>query len=133
MHSISPVRWYLCFLQGVLMIRFSQLEAMFKNMKKTPELDIDAPLLWGFFFTDPSSGKLQKLSKHLQNEGFRFVDLYVPDLDDSEDEYYFLHVERIEHHTPITLHKRNQEFYALAHQFGIRAYDGMDVGQVPAA
>lgn len=113
------------------MIELSHLEAMFKNMKKTPELDIGSPLLWGFFFTDPSAKKLQKLSKHLQNEGFRFVDLYVPDLDDDEDEYYFLHVELVEHHTVSSLNKRNQEFYALADKFRINTYDGMDVGVVP--
>jgi hypothetical protein len=114
------------------MIKFSLIEAMFKNMQKTPDLDIDAPLLWGFFFTDPSAKKLQKLAKHLKKDGFRFVDLYVPELDDDEDEYYFLHVERIEHHTVGTLHKRNQEFYALADKFCIRTYDGMDVGQIPS-
>ena len=40
-------------------------------------------------------------------------------------------VERVEKHTPASLHARNQQFYALADKFAVDVYDGMDVG--PAA
>ena len=42
--------------------------------------------------------------------------------------YFFLHVEKEEIHTPLTLHHRNTLFYALAERFEIESYDGMDVG-----
>ncbi|MCP5259880.1 MAG: ribonuclease E inhibitor RraB [Burkholderiaceae bacterium] len=41
---------------------------------------------------------------------------------------FFLHVEKIEHHTPESLNHRNREFYELANQFQLESYDGMDIG-----
>ena len=43
---------------------------------------------------------------------------------------YWLHVEKIETHTPMSLDGRNDELYKLAHEFGIDTYDGMDIGPV---
>jgi hypothetical protein len=58
--------------------------------------------------------------------GYREVALYRTD----DRSTYFLHVERVERHTPVSLHARNQELDALAKRHGIDAYDGMDVGPV---
>jgi hypothetical protein len=41
---------------------------------------------------------------------------------------YRLHVEKVETHTPASLHARNTELYSLASLLGIASYDGMDVG-----
>ncbi|MGN7830804.1 ribonuclease E inhibitor RraB [Pseudoxanthomonas sp. 22568] len=108
------------------------LEAMFCDIREKTDWNIDGPMLWGYFFTDSSPVKLGNLRKVLEREGYSFVDLFVPELDEGQDEYYFLHMERIESHSVLSLHERNQHFYALAADHGIGTYDGMDVGPTPA-
>lgn len=115
------------------MIEYADLVKMFDNIRHDTAWNIDGPMLWGYFFTDQSPDKLRELSAHLQSTGYRFVDLFIPELDDGEDEYYFLHVERVESHTVESLHERNQELESLAQQMGVRSYDGMDVGPATSA
>ncbi|MGN6224584.1 ribonuclease E inhibitor RraB [Pseudoxanthomonas sp.] len=108
------------------------LEAMFSDIREKTDWDIDGPMLWGYFFTDSSPEQLMVLKGTLEQQGYSFVDLFVPELDEGQDKYYFLHVERVESHTVLSLHERNQHFYALASDHGIGTYDGMDVGPAPA-
>ncbi|MFC5049044.1 ribonuclease E inhibitor RraB [Rubritalea spongiae] len=65
----------------------------------------------------------------LESQGYTFVDIYQADRD-SEDEnpLWYLHVEKIETHSPSSLDARNDELYKLAHKHNISSYDGMDVG-----
>jgi Regulator of ribonuclease activity B len=108
-------------------IPLSQLEAMFSDMRAKTNWNIDGPLLWGYFFFDPSESKLQQISQELVGAGYKLVGL-------SQVEgrpLYRLHLEKVELHTPNTLNSRNIEFYALAEKYGIRSYDGMDVGPAP--
>ncbi len=112
------------------MIEIEALEQMFENMRADSSWNIDGPLLWGYFFTDDSEEKLLALVPVLEAQGYRFVDLYVPDLDDNEEEYFFLHVEKEEVHSVNSLHERNQHLYALAEHHNIDCYDGMDVGPI---
>jgi hypothetical protein len=108
------------------MITPQALEEMFGNMRAKTKWNIDGDLLWGYFFFDRRQEKLRLLGQELQKSGYRLVNLYPSD----DRSTYVLHVEKIEHHTPQTLHARNQEFYRLAEQNGIDSYDGMDVGPV---
>jgi hypothetical protein len=108
-------------------ILLSQLEAMFSDMRAKTKWNIDGPLLWGYFFFDPNESKLQQISQELVGAGYKLVGL-------SQVEgrpLYRLHLEKVELHTPNTLNSRNIEFYALAEKYGIRSYDGMDVGPAP--
>ena len=107
-------------------IPLKMLKQMFKNMRDKSGWDTDAELLWGYFFTDPNPEKLNPIAEHLKNAGYRIVKIYRTD-DRSTN---FLHVERIEHHTPASLHRRNGELQSLAESFSIESYDGMDVGPV---
>jgi hypothetical protein len=91
--------------------------------------DTEHDLLWGYFFTDPEPGKLRPLAAKLQEDGYRFVDLYRTD----DKSTYFLHVERVETHSPLSLDRRNQELNAVAEKYGVESYDGMDVGPVSGA
>jgi hypothetical protein len=59
-------------------------------------------------------------------DGYRLVNIYETD----DGRTSFLHVERIEQHTVRSLDLRNQTFYALAEQFELESFDGMDVGAV---
>lgn len=112
------------------MIEVQALEDMFSNIKSTTTWDLNGPMLWGYFFTDTSEEKLQSFVSILQKQGYRFVDLYVPELDEGMEEYFFLHVEKEEIHSVSSLHQRNQELESLAYLHQIGSYDGMDVGPV---
>jgi len=112
------------------MITLEQLEEMFAGIAQGPGWDMDGLMLWGYFFTDESREKLAGLVPGLEQQGFRFVDLFEPELDEGEEPYWFLHVEKEEAHSPQSLHARNAEFYALAEEHDLLSYDGMDVGPI---
>ena len=107
-------------------IPLEQLEDMFANMRAKTKWDLDGDMLWGYFFTDPDPKKLEPVAKHLSESGYRVVSIYPAD----DKSIHWLHVERVEHHTPKTLFARNQELEAVATKFRIATYDGMDVGPV---
>ena len=108
-------------------ITLEQLEKMFANMRSKSNWNVDGELLWGYFFTDPDPKKLELLVEALTRSGYRFGSIYETD----DKHTHFLHVEKVEKHTPQTLHERNTELYRLAEEYGLE-YDGMDVGPVSA-
>jgi len=107
-------------------ITLDKLEEMFASMRRDAPWDVEGDLLWGYFFTDPDPKKLEPVASRLAQDGYRIVSLYPTD----DGATHFLHVERVETHSPKSLDKRNQDFYALAAEFDIESYDGMDVGPV---
>ena len=112
------------------MIELATLQQMFQNIRTDTLWDMDGPMLWGYFFTDTSPEKLKVAAIELEKLGYRYVDLFVPELDEGEDEFFFLHMEKAEAHSPESLNQRNMELYAFAEQHGLGSYDGMDVGPV---
>ena len=121
-------RWPIAFGQASSRISLAQMEEMFRNLRARTPWDVDGPLLWGYYFFDPSPAKLALLGSELQPAGYRLVGIEAV----AGKPAHRLHVERVEKHTPASLHARNQQFYALADKFGVDAYDGMDVGPAPA-
>lgn len=108
------------------------LVKMFDGMAANTNWDLSGPLLWGYFFTDSSKEKLERVAPLLESQGYRLVDIYQADSDESDEpDLWWLHVEQIEHHTADTLDERNQILYQFADKHGLGSYDGMDVG--PAA
>ncbi|WP_137937891.1 ribonuclease E inhibitor RraB [Chitinivorax sp. B] len=112
------------------MIELRQLEAMFDNVRANTDWNMDGLMMWGYFFTDRSEEKLEAIIPVLMKLGYRYVDLYIPELEDDQEPFFFLHVEKEDIHSPATLHERNLQFYALAEEYGLDSYDGMDVGPV---
>jgi len=110
------------------MIEIEALESMFDNIRKDAQWDIDGPMLWGYFFTDRSENKLRALIPALEMQGYKFVDLFILELDEGQEEYFFLHIEKEEVHSVASLHERNQHLDALAELHQLDSYDGMDVG-----
>jgi Regulator of ribonuclease activity B len=108
------------------MIALEQLELMFSNVRAKTPWRVDGPMLWGYFFFDPSEARLRPLRDRLVGEGYRFVDLGPTD----EGHLYRLHVERVEIHSPQSLYERNAVLEELADEFEVERYDGMDVGPV---
>jgi len=108
------------------MIKKSQLVEMFEGMRAQAPWDVDSDLLWGYFFTGDDHAALDRLSKRLVSLNYHLVKLRP---DDDQDGYW-LHVERIETHSPDSLHERNQQLYRMADEYSVN-YDGMDVGAAP--
>jgi regulator of ribonuclease activity B len=102
----------------------AQMEDMFQNIRAKTKWNVDGDLLWGYFFMDPQPEKLRPLGEELAAAGYRVVNLYPS----PNGRTHVLHVEKVETHTPQSLHQRNLEFYRLADKFGVSSYDGMDVG-----
>ncbi|MES3020602.1 MAG: ribonuclease E inhibitor RraB [Pseudomonadota bacterium] len=109
-----------------------QLEQMFGNIAQKSNWDMSKSMLWGYFFTNPSRRPLEVASEDLSKLGYRVVEIYLMDKENSKDpDQWWLHVERVEIHSVASLFKRNAELSAFAERFSLASYDGMDVG--PAA
>src|SRR3569833_368257 len=106
------------------MIELAQLEQMFDGMRSQTPLNVDGPMLWGYFFTDKDRNKLLGAATHLAGQGYRFVGIH----ETGSETTNVLHIERVETHSPKTLFTRNEELYRLAAQLGLDSYDGVDVG-----
>jgi hypothetical protein len=104
----------------------TQIEGMFHRMRTEAGWNPEGPMLWGYFFTDKAEKPLLPLAQHLEDSGYRIVQLYPTD----DGSCFMLHVERIERHTPGSLYQRNSELEKMAMRFGVGSYDGMDVGPV---
>ena len=112
-------------------ITLDSLKEMFQNIKKETPWNMSGPMLWGYFFTHHEPNKLEQVAEELKKQGYKYVDIYLSDKDDpKEPDIYWLHVEKIETHSPETLDKRNDELYIFANKYGLDSYDGMDVGPV---
>ena len=108
-------------------IELPQLEAMFAQMRAKAPWNVDGPLLWGYFFLDADPDKLKRVATELVNSGYRVVGIS----EISGRRMSRLHVEKVEVHSPQTLHERNSQLYALATKYEVASYDGMDVGPAP--
>jgi hypothetical protein len=112
------------------MIEREDIEEMFADIRTQGKWNLDGPLLWGYFFTAGTKQKLEPAGKALTKDGYRFVDIWLSESDEpDEPDCWWLHVERVEHHTVDSLHKRNKLLEAVAKKFDVD-YDGMDVGLV---
>ena len=110
-----------------------QLIEMFDSMSQDSSWDYSKPMLWGYFFTDASKERLQAAKPFLESQGYRFVDIYLADKESSKDpDLWWLHVEKVEIHTPDSLNQRNIALYKFADDHGLESYDGMDVEPVNA-
>ncbi len=113
-------------------ITLEQLQDMFSNIESQGQWNTKGELLWGYFFINSETSALEVAKERLVKSGYKFVDLYPADKEDTDSEpKYWLHVEKREIHTPESLDQRNNELYRLAYELGLDSYDGMDVGPVP--
>ncbi len=112
-------------------IQLEQLVEMFDNIKENGQWDMSRDMLWGYFFTDHNPEKLEHAKVLLANKGYKSVEIFISKKDAPEEQdLFWLHVEKIETHSPQSLDKRNDELYLFAHELGLLSYDGMDVGPV---
>jgi hypothetical protein len=106
------------------MIPLENLEQMFDDLRAETDWDVDGELMWGYYFTDPDTRKLEQAAQRLTGMGYDMV--LIAAADDGSTQV--LQVERAEKHTPKTLEARNTQLERLAAELGLESYDGMDVG-----
>ncbi len=116
------------------MITREQVEELFahtRDLRRQGETDwdIDGPCLWSYFFVDASETKLLRVGDYLQKQGYLIAGLFEPHPDDDQKTLR-LQVDRIETHTVDSLVARNDELYAVARQYKLENYDGMECGAV---
>jgi hypothetical protein len=108
-----------------------QLEEMFSNIEEKTDWNTSGDMLWGYFFTHREPEKLEKAKDALMDMGYQFVSIYLSRKDNPSDpDKYWLHVAKVEAHSPKSLDKTNDQLFIFAHEFGIDSYDGMDMGPV---
>jgi hypothetical protein len=90
---------------------------------------IDDECRWSYFFLDSDRAKLLPIAEHLALTGYEFVGTLDPNASD-ENPIFYLRLDRIETHSPASLHERNRLLYNIAAQFRVSSYDGFDVGAV---
>jgi hypothetical protein len=117
--------------EGSKVISREQLVEMFENIAKDTSWDMSKPMLWGYFFTDTDKVKLERAVPLLQKQGYRFVEIFLSEKEEADElDLWWLHVEKVEVHTPDTLNARNRSLYQFASDQELESYDGMDVGPI---
>ncbi len=115
-------------------ISLEQIEEMFAQVREQSPWDPSGDLTWGYYFVDPKAEKLDAAANELEKLGYTVLGILEPDDSDEaiqdapEKDMFFLHVAKVETHSPETLLARNEELYAFATKHSLYGYDGMDVG-----
>jgi hypothetical protein len=83
------------------MIARNLIEDMFKDCKDIDSFDIKSECLWSYFFTDSDPDKLLAAGETLVQRGFNLVGILeaAGSPDESEEQFYYLQVDRVERHT----------------------------------
>lgn len=112
------------------MTDIEELREIFERMKRNTGWDHGSDLLWGYFFTHSSRGALDAVAPVLQAQGYRLIDVYLSDKEDpAEPDLWWLHVEKVETHSPESLFAREERLTGFATKHDIE-YDGWEVGPV---
>jgi hypothetical protein len=115
--------------EQVLAIDRQALEDMFANAREKTSWNIDADMLWGYFFYGPNERDLTKLGADLARIGYRVVVIREVEYDTPlKEPKWLLHVEKGETHSVDTLVATNTELEDLASRYEYVVYDGMDFG-----
>lgn len=114
------------------MISRKLLQELFKNCESVDTFDIKSTCRWSYFFTDTDADNLLAAGEELEQRGYSLIGVLEADgsPDDETEQYYYLQVNRIEHHTVDTLIALNQQLDAFAAERGLHSYDGMEVGPI---
>ncbi len=104
-----------------------QFQRLFEELRTETKWDVEGELLWGYYFSSPSSEKLSGLSDLMEESGYRVVGIFE---DDENEGGFTLRVEEEEAHTPESLLARNLEFEAIAQRDEETLFQGLDVNSV---
>ena len=115
-------------------------EDLFNYVRAKTSWPIDTgECLWGYFFYDTDRARLEAAGRLLEAQGYSVAaifynepDPHEPDSARKEPAMFWLQVEKVERHTVETLMAREEQLREFARKNGLKAYDGMEVGAVPA-
>jgi hypothetical protein len=119
--SIAP-----SFAAGPVVSERQQLRDMFSQIRIQTKWNIDGDMRWGYFFAAPDAKSLQAPGEELKKMGYQVMSINPTD----EKNAYWLHVEKVEKHSPDSLSKRANELRILASKYKSVEYDGVDVTPV---
>ncbi|MFA4868869.1 MAG: ribonuclease E inhibitor RraB [Pedobacter sp.] len=105
-------------------IPLKHIEDFYTNLKEKG-VNTDTTMLYGYFFTNETKKPLEALAEELKKKNFQIVEI-----DQRDDNIYWLHVERKEKHNSTSLFTLNKELYDLASRYNLKSYDGYEVGNV---
>ena len=111
------------------MITKDDIQTFFENLKDS-DIDSNNQLIYGYFFTDPNATKLESASQDLVKLGYKFVDIFEAEVEDDDEPFFYLHVEKVEKHSVDSLDKVNQTLYVLADKYELESYDGFAAGPI---
>jgi len=105
------------------------MKQLFSYINKVAPGKASEDLLWNYYFTHNEPSKLEQVKDVLISLGHSSGEIYRSSNESpNEADLFWLRVEKVESHTPESLHQRNDELFQLAYDFGIDSYDGMEVG-----
>ena len=108
------------------LISLPELQKMFLDLRSETDWNVDAEMLWSYYFTAATPELLESVAAALEEKEFISDDIF-----ESEDQPGFiLELARIETHTPESLFAMNAELEALAARFEGVEYDGMEVNPI---
>lgn len=102
--------------------RQANINSIFDKME-LQGIDLQQPLLYGYFFYDKDKSKLEKLKDKLLKDNYKLVRL-----EKTEEQEFVLHVEKVEIHSRASLLERENQLDQLSKTFQVATYDGWDVG-----
>ena len=102
--------------------RINNIDSIFKKIE-LQGVNINTQLLYGYFFVDNDKKKLNTFKDKLIDSSFDFVSI-----EKLEDEFYLLHIEKIEIHSKKSLLNQITDFEKLAKTNNIQSFDGWDIG-----
>lgn len=104
------------------MITLDSIKDTFRRMEENG-VNTQKELLWGYFFTNKTKEKLEKITDIFRKDGYQIIDIYQ-----DKNDLYWLNIEKVEVHSPESLYKRCKEFYQFAEKNNLESFDGYDVG-----
>ncbi len=121
--TLSFVAWLYIVTPSQQKLRADVNRHVFDSIKKDSGWDMQKPMLYGFFFTGDHEVQLKVLGFLLRLGGHRVVEVSK----DTENEFYWLHVERNQVHDLDSISRKDVRLSRIG-AICMSAYDGWDVG-----
>jgi hypothetical protein len=110
--------------------RLAEIQRMFDLAVIEDQWDMEAPMLYSFYFVSEDEAKLDKLAEELEAHGFDPLEIWQlgdeATLEPTGE--YLLHVDQVAVYTPETLEKQLVAFEGLCEERGSIELDGWEFG-----
>ncbi len=104
--------------------RAKENKRVFDHIKENTKWNVNANMLYGYFFINEYEEPLRILGFLLRIGGHRFVDIWK----DEETKKYWLHVEKVQVQNLDSISTKDVRFKKFGEIIFLSEYDGWDVG-----